>query len=456
METIIILIVGVIVLLCEIISFAACSHENGNIIFGVTLPNNQFKNKYIENSKNEYKTLYHKYFLISILIFLPILFLLKLPPYNIIYLLTWAFMVTFYLALKPYIIIHKKIKSLKKENSWFCGTTHEVTIDTKALTLKNKKVISIYWLIGSFLITLPCFYIVRTTFILIPIVDLTTKLILIFIYLYTKKLKTKIYSENSTVNVALNCERQRILTAAIIIFSYVDSLNVLVLSVIISNVQLYNTILLVSCSTIPPILILLLFIYYYNKFRKLKLDLLSKDDKAVIVDDDEYWKYGLIYYNPNDNSLLVEKRAGIGMTFNFAKKSARAFMYFIAAFLVGIIIFIFTMGLIQNSYSPTLNVYKNEIKINCSMYSTSFNKSNILKISLIQDTPHGFKTNGIGTDTYSRGHYDINDYGTSMVYVFNNKPPYIVFKLKDGSYVFFNYKSKSNTLRLYNKLKNKM
>jgi len=33
--------------------------------------------------------------------------------------------------------------------------------------------------------------------------------------------------------------------------------------------------------------------------------------------DDRYWKGGLVYFNPADPSLLVEKRFGIGYTLNF-------------------------------------------------------------------------------------------------------------------------------------------
>jgi uncharacterized membrane protein len=32
----------------------------------------------------------------------------------------------------------------------------------------------------------------------------------------------------------------------------------------------------------------------------------------------ECWKAGIIYYNPNDAVLFVEKREGVGYTFNFA------------------------------------------------------------------------------------------------------------------------------------------
>ncbi|KNY28331.1 DUF1648 domain-containing protein [Pseudobacteroides cellulosolvens] len=36
-------------------------------------------------------------------------------------------------------------------------------------------------------------------------------------------------------------------------------------------------------------------------------------------DDDKYWKLGLFYYNPDDPSIVVEKRFGIGWTNNWAR-----------------------------------------------------------------------------------------------------------------------------------------
>ena len=46
----------------------------------------------------------------------------------------------------------------------------------------------------------------------------------------------------------------------------------------------------------------------------------------------------MFYYNPNDAALFVEKRFGIGWTFNFANKRAWAFM---ALLLVPSILIIF-------------------------------------------------------------------------------------------------------------------
>jgi hypothetical protein len=43
---------------------------------------------------------------------------------------------------------------------------------------------------------------------------------------------------------------------------------------------------------------------------------------SAIVGDrtpDRCWKWGLIYYNPDDPAVIVEKRFGIGYTFNFGR-----------------------------------------------------------------------------------------------------------------------------------------
>ncbi|MGM0753871.1 MAG: DUF1648 domain-containing protein [Bacillota bacterium] len=41
--------------------------------------------------------------------------------------------------------------------------------------------------------------------------------------------------------------------------------------------------------------------------------------EMINADDDQYWKGGLIYFNPNDPSIFVEKRFGVGWTLNFAR-----------------------------------------------------------------------------------------------------------------------------------------
>lgn len=451
----VIIFVGIVVLLCEVAVWISSSYPNKNIVFGVTIPTSELKNEEINLLKAKFKLLWHKYLLISILTLIPVLFLYKFSPYNILYLVLWSCIATIYLGSKPYVTIHNELMSIKKQNAWFCGNTHEVTIDTKASHLKNKKIISIYWLIVSFFIPIACLPIVKNTALILPISDLLIKMLIVFLYKYTMKLKTKVYSENSDINVALNCERQRFLSLFWTIVSYIDSISIFITCLIISRIVPYNVFSLISSITIAPILMLLLIMYYLNKYKHIKSELLNSDDKPIIVDDDEYWINGLFYCNPNDNSFLVEKRGGIGLTFNFGKKSARSIMYLTGLLVVGTVILIAGISISQNSYTPTLSISNNEIKIDCPMYSTSFYKSNISFVSLVQNIPNSSKTNGFDDSECLRGHFSVDNYnGAALLYVFRNNPPYIVIKLRDGNYVFFNDRNKSDTLKLYTKLKN--
>ena len=59
----------------------------------------------------------------------------------------------------------------------------------------------------------------------------------------------------------------------------------------------------------------------------------SESDKKMNKDDDRYWKGGLFYYNPQDPSIFVEQRFGVGWTVNFGNKTAMfSFIGFIILF----------------------------------------------------------------------------------------------------------------------------
>jgi Predicted membrane protein len=59
----------------------------------------------------------------------------------------------------------------------------------------------------------------------------------------------------------------------------------------------------------------------------------TKSERAGNRDEDRHWKLGIFYYNPDDPALFVEKRFGIGWTFNFGRPSAWIWI-------IGLIIFI--------------------------------------------------------------------------------------------------------------------
>ena len=48
----------------------------------------------------------------------------------------------------------------------------------------------------------------------------------------------------------------------------------------------------------------------------------STEGSPIIRDDDAYWKLGMWYYNPDDPSIFIEKRVGIGWTVNWGRPMA--------------------------------------------------------------------------------------------------------------------------------------
>ena len=53
-----------------------------------------------------------------------------------------------------------------------------------------------------------------------------------------------------------------------------------------------------------------------------------------MTDDDVYWKWGIIYDNPHDPAIFVEKRFGIGITLNLARWQSWVMLFGVLAFIV--------------------------------------------------------------------------------------------------------------------------
>ncbi|WP_143033216.1 DUF5808 domain-containing protein [Tindallia californiensis] len=65
----------------------------------------------------------------------------------------------------------------------------------------------------------------------------------------------------------------------------------------------------------------------------------SAGSDLLPTDDDQYWKWGMFYYNPDDPAIWIEKRFGIGWTLNFANPVAvGCFVMLLLAIAAGIIL----------------------------------------------------------------------------------------------------------------------
>ena len=63
-----------------------------------------------------------------------------------------------------------------------------------------------------------------------------------------------------------------------------------------------------------------------------------QDEDALLADEDEHWKLGVFYFNPDDASFIVPERFGVGWTMNFARPAAWALMLGIPVLTIAFIV----------------------------------------------------------------------------------------------------------------------
>lgn len=445
------IIFGGIVLFISIIFYITnltISKPNKNVLLNTTLPILELENEEVLNIVKEFKKSNTKYLLISLAAFLPC-FVINSESLIALYFFAWLLFefIFYYFFLKKYIT---KIRKLKTYNNWFMENKHIISVDTEVSRMKNKMPISIFWFIPSFLISLG----ITLYGLLIPsdlyeymiILGCTSifiTVISVIIYKVLSSERTKVYSDDSSINLACNLVYRRTWSIVFVILATVESIFTLFSSFLYSYMEILSFIMITL--TMLPIFI------GYAKIRNTQNKLLMATDNVIYTDDDEYW--GILgYNNPNDSNLMVEKRIGIGLTLNFGNPKAKIVA---SIFLTILIITLLPVGylFIKTSNSNfNLSLDNDKISINAPIYGIRFNKSDIKEVSLISSLPKGMKTNGFGTNEIALGNYKFDGYGSSKSFVHKDLDKIIVIKLSD-KYVFLTGDTNEETDAYYKELK---
>ena len=60
----------------------------------------------------------------------------------------------------------------------------------------------------------------------------------------------------------------------------------------------------------------------------------NENQEEAYKDDDRNWILGMFYYNKKDPAFMIEKRAGLGYTINFANKFSLIVLFLIIIFII--------------------------------------------------------------------------------------------------------------------------
>jgi uncharacterized membrane protein len=424
----------------------------GSILFGITLPPEALDDKQLLDLKTLYNQSYTVYFTIALLAVIPLFGLTSFFSLSLIYTLMWL-AVFLYTSRLPFIRVHHGAAMLKREKKWFIGEPRTVRIDDKISSLTKATLLSAYWFAIPVAVALVFIILsfqqsdmlLRMT----GVASLGITSILFALSAAFTRMKPKLYSENKLVNEAIHSAGRRywsILWLSMAIFESGCAITgYLILSEGSSSTFVFWLIGVLLVSLVPVAGIL----FVHNKLAMLTYDIAHTDGQSVLIDDDQYWQNGSTYYNPNDPSVMVPKRVGIGTTINMATRTGRRIQYGTIIVSLAIILPLSAFAIKSDYTGPILTIENSgRIAIDYSPYDFDFPLNDVVAITLEDTVPSGFRTNGMATAAYARGSFTLDSLGKTKLYIYKNKPPYIMIKLP-YTYIIYNENDPAKTRELY-------
>ncbi|MDQ0115820.1 DUF5808 domain-containing protein [Paenibacillus harenae] len=443
-----ILITYIIVLLI----YFGQNKPRGGILFGIGLPPEALNDKQLLDLKTLYNQSYTVYFAISLLAVFPLFGLTSFFSLSLIYTLMWL-AVFLYTSRLPFIRVHHGAAMLKREKKWFIGEPRTVRIDDKINALQQATTLSAFWFAIPVAVALAFIILsIQQADMLLRMTGLAslgmTSILFVLSSAFTR-MKPKYYSENKNVNDAINTIGRRywsILWLAIAIFESGCAITgYLILSQGSSSTFVFWLIGVLLVSLVPLAGIL----FVHNKLAMLTYDIAHTDGQSVLTDDDQYWLNGSTYYNPNDQSVMVPKRVGIGTTLNMATRTGKWIQYGTIIVSLAIIIPLGAFAIKSDYMAPVLTIENNgRIAIDYSPNNIDFPLNDVVEITLEDNVPSGFRTSGMATAAYARGSFTLDSLGKTKLYIYKNKPPYIMIKLP-YTYIVYNENDPAKTRELY-------
>lgn len=371
-----------------------------------------------------------------------------------------SFMLLFFLLLyltigTNYLITLRYIRKghqLIVENHWQL-TTQPIQIDTRLVLEKNRKLVSAWW----FLLSLGLVLLLSGLLYQRALPDLALMLLIIniliwgmmfFIWRVISRLPVRPLTADQKINQQYNDLTKFYWSSLSVFMSGLISLIIFIpLLTMKMDVKFF------SLLTILEISLILLFcgasLWWLVRLRQKQDQLLTSTATFRYFGEDYYWRYGM-YYNPNDNRLMIPDRIGMNISVNLGKTAGKIFLGLIPIILIAAMaVTIIPLYVLDYHPNPLSYEIKNEAVILDGPFVKEQNIpfDQITKVELTEQIPTGIRTNGLATNNYDIGHYRIAG-KSAVLFVDHQSKPILTITTNDHSYYYTN-KKPAETKKLY-------
>lgn len=366
-----------------------------NIAVGVTFREEGKCDADVKARLDKYKKQIKKISLLLLVLIVPGLFI-ETMWIMLTYWLVWIDMVILAYPI-PFYLCNRDLKKIKREKGFVYGSSERVFVDTDNVP-KFKNLSPLLFIIPCILSLLPLVW-DRVSWI---IYVTSAVCIAVFYIMYRYFYRNRSEAVNDEKNLT------RVLTQ---IRHYNWSKIWLVASWLMVALS-YTGLLLLSYPTMALAAVFIIStvicaeaIIIEIKIRKMQEKLTVGSGTESIVDEDDRWLGGMIYYNPNDSHLLINDRVGMNTNINMAHTLGKVI---VAVLLVTIIAMPFTGPAMYIYYKEPITIQVSSDEISASQGITNYHirLADVEKTEIITKLPDDlFRVNGTSFENLLKGHF---------------------------------------------------
>ena len=427
-----------------------------NLILSTTIPKENWEDERVLAIKNKFsKELTITCALLAFL-YLPVLFM-EYISFQMTYLMIWLDAIIVLPAV-PYCRSVKKMRELKKAN-WYHPELVKVQVtDTSLATVFEEKQNTysfVNFLLPLLVSLIPLLYPLAvptegSLFALLLIVLCNASTIVMMYFCY-RMLRKKADLVNSDVTLSAVLVRIRrfywgkcwlYLSWACALFSF---------SALILYTSETAFLIVISLFTL---VILALAIGMEFKIRSEQQRLNKEQPSEILMDEDDYWPYGMIYYNKNDSNLLVNSRVGMGTTTNFAHPLGKALDIFA---LVMLLLLPFTgLFMIKEEFTkPQVVLTETAIEAHHTGVEYTIPLNEIFSVTLLEEMPKVSKNVGSNFPHLYKGNFTIKDIGSGCKLCLDPyDTAFLLIRTTDTNHYLFSMENSAELERIYTILNN--
>lgn len=220
---------------------------------------------------------------------------------------------------------------------------------------------------------------------------------------------------------------------------------------IVSSVTLEQPMVMLIGWLLATLIITIAAIGAEFRVRRVQEKLTQDSGQAWYVDEDDYWLGGVLYYNPNDDRLMINERVGLNTTFNLAKPAGKV----ISVLLVLVLLALPFTGFFISSLG------KAEISLELTqtdLISHRGGKTMVIPLDTIQDVTllpelpeKMIRTFGSALNNQLSGNFSAPEIGAMKLTLDPTQPPFLLVKSSEGTFLIAS-RNPQETQDIYDRL----